>query len=232
MSAPNSNNVGGPRQVTCVTSDKDHIVVDIDVLLVCHTFSKMDISSEVFKKVIAWCKEHKGLPEPVIEKDAFTQAVKWLALTPYEQQFLERSGPIAAIAALVKGKSTAKVRLILRQHCVLITDDITEIYDQSSFLEERLKRDVRIEEPIYWPEAEDRSPPEVLDIPVEVLVTILKKLPRADIERFQLASYTLYTIILDNQKPLRKLSEERGPLRLGLGVPQLINGGGLTDPCL
>ncbi|KAH7698123.1 SKP1 component, partial [Aphelenchoides avenae] len=176
MSAPNAKNIGGPRQVTCEISNKEHVVVDIDVLRVSHTFSKMceelglkeedefpgvfpvrDISSHVFRKIVAWCKAHKGLPEPVIEKDAFTQEVKWLELTSYEQRFL-RCVPVPAlfelitaanylhipslyhcacqaVAALIKGKSPVDVRLILRQRSDLSKEDVKEIVDGNPWLE-------------------------------------------------------------------------------------------------
>ncbi|KAH7702909.1 S-phase kinase-associated protein 1A [Aphelenchoides avenae] len=223
MSAPSANNVGGPRQVTCEISNKEHVVVDIDDLLVSHTFKDMceklgleghdeypgvfpvrDISSHVFMTVIAWCKEHKGLPDPVIEKDAVTQVVKWLDLSPTHhgrqpaRHSVSLPGHCQAIATLMKGKGPGEVRLILRQRSDLSWDDIKEIFDRNPWLEERYERGADVEEPIH--------------IPAEVLVTILEKLPRSDIERFQLVSSQFLDVVLGNQKPLRKLSAERGPL--------------------
>ncbi|KAH7705484.1 cytosolic glycoprotein FP21 [Aphelenchoides avenae] len=160
-----------------------------------------------------------SLSEPVIEKDAVTQEVKWLDLTPYEQQFLNIPAPALleivtaanyldipshyhsacqAIAALIKGKRPGEVRLILRQRNDLVWNDTKEIVHLSPWLDTYYEREANIEEPIH--------------IPAEVLVTILEKLSRADIERFQLVSSQFLDVILDNQNPLRKLSEERGPL--------------------
>ncbi|KAH7702447.1 hypothetical protein AAVH_30398 [Aphelenchoides avenae] len=118
MSTPSGNSVGGTRQVTCETSNMELVAVELEVLRCSHAFSKMyddlgqeernefegvfpvrGISSKVFKKVIAWCKAHKELPEPVIEKDAFTQEVKWLAFTPYERQFLDV--PVPSLLELI-----------------------------------------------------------------------------------------------------------------------------------
>ncbi|KAH7701895.1 S-phase kinase-associated protein 1, partial [Aphelenchoides avenae] len=184
MSAPQANNVGGPRHVTCVISKKELVAVDFDDLLCAHTFSEMcetlglaehdefpgvfpvrGVSSRVFKKVVGWCKEHKGLPEPIIEKDAFTQEVKWLDLTPYERQFLEipvpalfelitaanlldipslYHGACQAVAALIKGKSPVEVRIILRQRCDLSKDDLQEVFDRNPWLEKCHEQRVHI----------------------------------------------------------------------------------------
>lgn len=79
MSSPAANNVAGPRQVVCVTSDQKRVLVDVDVLRLSGTFVKMcrdldfeergsfpgmfpvpTVRARALGKVIAWCKGHKG----------------------------------------------------------------------------------------------------------------------------------------------------------------------------
>ena len=70
-----------PRQVTCETSDQQHVTVELEVLRLSPTFDDMyknlgleegdefpgtfpvkNIKSRVFQKVVDWCKAHKGNP--------------------------------------------------------------------------------------------------------------------------------------------------------------------------
>ncbi|KAH7716662.1 S-phase kinase-associated protein 1 [Aphelenchoides avenae] len=73
-------------KVVCVTSDKQRIAVDVDIMSHSHTFAMMyrnsgmdkknadfpcefpvEAEARVFRKIVEWCKEHKGQPDPVIE---------------------------------------------------------------------------------------------------------------------------------------------------------------------
>ncbi|KAH7695952.1 hypothetical protein AAVH_36983, partial [Aphelenchoides avenae] len=78
MSALSGNSTAGPRLVTCVTSDGQHIAINMDVIRVSHDFERMyrrlglterdnfpgvfpvaNVDSRVFHKVVDWCRRHK-----------------------------------------------------------------------------------------------------------------------------------------------------------------------------
>ncbi|KAH7725774.1 SKR-1 protein [Aphelenchoides avenae] len=148
-------------KVTCETSDHEKIDVEIDVLRLSHTFDTMykdlnidkeenfpgvfpvaNVEARVFKKVIEWCVEHKGQPDPVIEQDPNTRERKWFTFSKYEKKFfdvpveeLEELVMAAnyldikslyyygcqSIAALIKGKSPDEIRALFG-----LEDDLTE----------------------------------------------------------------------------------------------------------
>ena len=161
MSSENSTPSAG-GQVVCVTSDSEKIAVDVDVLRLSHTFDTMyrdlglgesggafegefpvkNVESRVFHKVVEWCENHKGQPDPVVEQDPNTRERKWFTFNEYEKKFLEV--PVEeleelvmaanyldikslyyygcqAIAALIKGKSPDEIRALFG-----IEDDLTE----------------------------------------------------------------------------------------------------------
>ncbi|KAH7718743.1 Protein SKR-1 protein [Aphelenchoides avenae] len=235
-----ASNTTGTRQIPCETADDQLILVEVDVLRLSHTFAEMydklglgqhedfpevfpvkKIESRVFVRVIDWCKEHRGQADPIIKKDAFTQEEKWFEFSDFEQQFL--SVPVhellelieaasflnirslyeygcQAIAALIKGKQPFEVRQILQQAGDLSAEDIDGIFARNPWLGAKAEfRDhvVDIPEPLY--------------IPAELLVTVFQKLPRADIEWFQLVSRYFRDVIVKSSE--HELSEKRGPLR-------------------
>ncbi|KAH7718733.1 SKR-1 protein [Aphelenchoides avenae] len=156
-----SNAAAPARKVTCLTSDNEKIEVDVDVLRLSHTFDTMyrdlgleesgefpgdypvkEIEARVFRKVVEWCTEHKGQPDPVIEQDPNTRERKWFTFSDYEKKSFE--APVEeleelvmaanyldikslyyfgcqSIAALIKGKSPEEIRAL-----VGLEDDLTE----------------------------------------------------------------------------------------------------------
>ncbi|KAH7694882.1 S-phase kinase-associated protein 1 [Aphelenchoides avenae] len=73
-------------KVVCVTSDKKRVTVDVAIMSHSHKFVTMyrnsgmdqknadfpcefpvEAEARVFQKVVEWCKEHKGHPDPVIQ---------------------------------------------------------------------------------------------------------------------------------------------------------------------
>ncbi|KAH7716663.1 hypothetical protein AAVH_15946 [Aphelenchoides avenae] len=73
-------------KVVCVTSDKQRITVDVAIMSHSHTFAMMyrnsgmdkknadfpcefpvEAEARVFRKIVEWCKEHNGHPDPVIQ---------------------------------------------------------------------------------------------------------------------------------------------------------------------
>ncbi|KAH7698001.1 S-phase kinase-associated protein 1A [Aphelenchoides avenae] len=239
MSASNVDNVTGPRQVTCETSDSDQIPVDLDVLRLSRTFKQMcddlgleehdafpgvfpvkTVSTRTFNKVVEWCKEHKGEPKPVIEKDPLTQECKWFTLTEYDKSFF--AVPMSellelvmaanyldipriyhyacqSVAAWIKGKHPRKICEVLQQNCDLHYTQIYEILDDNPWL-------------VWaWPGEFPGAPIQnTIFIPNEVLVTIFEKLPREDLERLQLVSTQFNDVILYSVE----LSEQQGPRRV------------------
>ncbi|KAH7718751.1 Protein SKR-1 protein [Aphelenchoides avenae] len=235
-----ASNTTGTRQIPCKTADNQLILVELDVLRLSHTFAEMydklglgehadfpgvfpvkKIESRVFVRVVDWCKEHKGQADPIIKKDAFTQEEKWFEFSDFEQQFLSVPVPellelIEAasflnirslyeygcqfIAELIQGKQPSEVRQILQQAGDLSAEDIVGIFARNPWLGPKAKfRDHVVDIP------------EHLYIPAELLVTVFQKLPRADLERFQLVSRYFRDVIVKSSE--HELSEKRGPLR-------------------
>ncbi|KAH7710471.1 Suppressor of kinetochore protein 1 [Aphelenchoides avenae] len=175
MSSLSVNNTAGPRQVICETSDMKQIHVEADVLRFSRTFDKMcralglgehdnfpgifrvpTISSRMFRKVIGWCKGHKGQLCPFVRRDPLTQECQWFRVTKYErtffgvpvQELLELVMAASyldinylyeygcqAIAALIKDKSPTDIRHILRQEGDLSPAEYAEIRDANPWLD-------------------------------------------------------------------------------------------------
>ncbi|KAH7707009.1 S-phase kinase-associated protein 1 [Aphelenchoides avenae] len=145
MASVSSNAAAPARKISCLTSDNEKIEVDVDVLRLSHTFDTMyrDLGlEESGEKVVEWCTEHKGQPDPVIEQDPNTRELKWFTLSDYEKAFFEvpvdelEELVMAAnyldikslyyfgcqsIAALIKGKSPDEIRALFG-----LEDDLTE----------------------------------------------------------------------------------------------------------
>ncbi|KAH7700805.1 SKR-1 protein, partial [Aphelenchoides avenae] len=234
MSAAAAPNPATRHWVTCETSDQQQIAVKMEVLRLSHTFDDMckhlgleegpgtfpvqNIEARVFYDVVDWCKKHKGKPDPVVEKDPFTQESKRFKLTKYEQWFLDLPVPellklvlaasyldirglyqygCQAIADLIKGKETLEARHILQQQFDLTRSEVRCTRAQCPWLD--TKADV-------LGEPGDVANP--IHIPPEVLTTIFEKLTRVDLERLQLVSQQFRNIIQHNEElPLRPLHE-------------------------
>ncbi|KAH7704782.1 skp1-related [Aphelenchoides avenae] len=227
-----------PQQVTCETSETQQIAVELEVLRLSHTFDDMfknlgleveggefpgtfpvpNIEARVFMKVVDWCKARKGQPDPVVEKDPFTQGSKRFEFTNYDRTFFDLTASellelvmaakylnirglyhyaCHAIADLIKGKETLEARLILQQQCDLMRREISYTRSHCPWLDPKV--DVL---------GEPGDVPNPIHIPSEVLITIFEKLTRADLERLQLVSQQFRNIILQNDElPLRPLEE-------------------------
>ncbi|KAH7725843.1 S-phase kinase-associated protein 1-like [Aphelenchoides avenae] len=238
MSSSAAPNPATPQQVMCETSDKQQIAVELEVLRLSHTFDDMyknlgldveggefpgtfpvpNIEARVFKKVVDWCKAHKGQPDPVVEKDPFTQESQRLEFTDYARTFFDLPASellelvmaakyldirglyhygCQAIADLIKGMETLEARLILQQQCDLMRREISYTRSHCPWLDP--KADVL---------GEPGDVPNPIHIPSEVLITIFEKLTRADLERLQLVSQQFRNIIMQNEElPLRPLEE-------------------------
>ncbi|KAH7711038.1 SKR-1 protein [Aphelenchoides avenae] len=225
-----------PQQVICETSDQQQIAVELEVLRLSPTFDDMyknlgleeeggefpgtfpvkNIEARVFKKVVDWCKAHKGQPDPVSEKDPFTKECTWFEFTDDDRAFFDMPSPellklvmaanyldirglyqygCQAIAGLIKGKETVEARHVLQQHFDFFRDEVRRIRSQSPWLNP--KADV-VGMPVSNP----------IHIPTEMLTTIFEKLTRADLERLQLVNKRIRNIILHNDElPLHLLDE-------------------------
>ncbi|KAI1705461.1 skp1 family, dimerization domain-containing protein [Ditylenchus destructor] len=141
--------------VACKTLNGDIVHVELDVLRQSNTFkqkydrSKLDaehfifhvkeIKTDVFCKVVDWCRHHVGLAEPIVRVDEKGERI-WFALTEYEKQFFdvpvdELAELLSAgnyldikslylygcqsMAALMKGKSPQELREMLRDSTFL-----------------------------------------------------------------------------------------------------------------
>ncbi|KAH7696058.1 E3 ubiquitin ligase complex SCF subunit sconC [Aphelenchoides avenae] len=171
-----SDNAAAPTaavspKVVCVTSDGEKIPVDIEALRLSHTFDTMyrdlgleehadfpgefqvkNVEARVFNKVVEWCQEHKGQPDPVIEQDPNTRERKWFTFSDYEKKFFEvpveelEELVMAAnyldvkslyyygcqsIAALIKGKSPDEIRALFGLEDDLTGEEKAEIRKQN-----------------------------------------------------------------------------------------------------
>uniref|UniRef100_A0A915DVB8 Skp1-related protein n=1 Tax=Ditylenchus dipsaci TaxID=166011 RepID=A0A915DVB8_9BILA len=105
--------------VTCRTADDKLVVVPSHILSCSKVFSQMcgdldivtkeddqdktpsfpgeffvaNMQHELFLKVIEWCKEHAGLPDPVIEEHHITKERVHFVFTDFEKEFLDVSVP-------------------------------------------------------------------------------------------------------------------------------------------
>uniref|UniRef100_A0A915CWC3 Uncharacterized protein n=1 Tax=Ditylenchus dipsaci TaxID=166011 RepID=A0A915CWC3_9BILA len=62
-------------------------------------FSVKEIKTPVFCKVVEWCRNHVGVPEPVVRVDPNTGERIWFDLTDYERNFFEV--PVDELAELL-----------------------------------------------------------------------------------------------------------------------------------
>uniref|UniRef100_A0A915D576 Skp1-related protein n=1 Tax=Ditylenchus dipsaci TaxID=166011 RepID=A0A915D576_9BILA len=149
----------GPGQVTVKTQDGELFQVELAVISQSKTFSQMyedlnlaegdqfefpipAVTSKVFEKVLQWCKDHVGLPEPVIQEDPATRERIWFKLNDAEKTFynvpMEQIVELLlaanyldikslylygcqTVAALMKNKSPEEVRELFQ-----LEDDMTE----------------------------------------------------------------------------------------------------------
>ncbi|KAH7717356.1 Suppressor of kinetochore protein 1 [Aphelenchoides avenae] len=237
MSASNVNNATAPRQVACMTLDKDEILVDLDVLLLSRMFRKMyddlglaehdtfpgvfpveKVSSRIFKKVIDWCTEHKDDPELVIEKDPVTQECKWFTLTEYDRSFFDV--PMPELLELVTAADFLDIERLLHYACQSVAAcikgksprEICVVLQQDCDVDHAQIRKALVDNPwLEWPGAfPDTLIGNAIFVPNQLLVTIFEKLPREDLERLQLVSTQFNDVIVSSSK----LSELQGPLRV------------------
>ncbi|KAH7697916.1 Protein SKR-1 protein, partial [Aphelenchoides avenae] len=238
MSSAAAPSPATPKQVICETSDQHQISVELEVLRLSHTFDDMyknlgleeeggefpgtfpvkNIEARAFKKVVDWCKAHKGHPDPVVEKDPFTRESIRFEFTDDDRAYFDMPVPellelvmaanyldikslyhygCQAIADLVKGKETLEARHILQQQFDLKRTEVSGTRAECPWLNRKAE---------VVGKAGDVPNP--IQIPSEVLTTIFEKLARADLERLQLVSRQFHNIIFHNEKlPLRPLDE-------------------------
>uniref|UniRef100_A0A915CZC0 Skp1-related protein n=1 Tax=Ditylenchus dipsaci TaxID=166011 RepID=A0A915CZC0_9BILA len=146
-------------QVTVKTQGGELYQVGLAIISQCKTFSQMyedlnlaagdhfefpipAVTSKVFEKVLQWCENHIGAPEPVIQEDPATRERIWFQLTDDEKAFfnvpVEQLGELMAaanyldmkslylfgcqtFAALLKDKTPEQIRELLE-----LKDDMTE----------------------------------------------------------------------------------------------------------
>ncbi|KAH7708523.1 S-phase kinase-associated protein 1 [Aphelenchoides avenae] len=160
------------RKVTCVTSDNEKIEVDVDVLRLSHTFDTMyrdlgleesgefpgdypvkEINARIFRKVVEWCTEHKGQPDPVIDQDLNTRERKWFTLSEYEKAFL--NVPVNELEELVMAANYLDIKSLYHYGCQSIAarikamnpDEIRALFGIEDDFTEEEKAELRKQNP-------------------------------------------------------------------------------------
>ncbi|KAH7718731.1 SKR-1 protein [Aphelenchoides avenae] len=235
MSSAAAPSPATPQQVTCETSNQELITVELEVLRLSHTFDDMyknlgleeeggefpgtfpvkNIEARVFKKVVDWCKAHKGQPDPVVKKDPVTRESIWFEFTDDDRAFFDM--PVQELLELVMAANYLDIRSLYEYGCQAIADLVKgkETLEARHILQQQfdLKRtevsSTRAQCPWLNPKAEvvgkAGDVPNPIHIPSEVLTKIFEKLTRADLERLQLVSQQFRNIILHNDElPTRR----------------------------
>ncbi|KAI1731179.1 skp1 family, dimerization domain-containing protein [Ditylenchus destructor] len=57
-------------------------------------FPLVNVNANVFRKVIEWCEEHYGQPDPELQVDQSTLETIHFVYTPFEEKFLDVSIPV------------------------------------------------------------------------------------------------------------------------------------------
>jgi S-phase kinase-associated protein 1 len=156
-------------KVTCVTvPDGQHFLVDVDVLRLSHTFDAVyrsidldelsdfpqefpvkDVSAPVFRKIIDWCENHKGEPDPVVQRDQLTGERKWFTLTPYEKKFLDV--PVEELEDLIMAANALDIKSLYLYGCQTMAahikgkspEEIRELFGMEDDLTEEEKSEIR-----------------------------------------------------------------------------------------
>ncbi|KAH7725788.1 Protein SKR-2 [Aphelenchoides avenae] len=161
-----------PGKIACVTSDKETIEVDIDVLRLSHLFDTMckdldllgeggfqgtfpvpNVEARVFKKVIEWCVEHKGQADPILEHDPNTRERKWFTFSEFEKKFFDV--PVVELEELVMAANFLDIKSLYYYGCQSISalikgkspDEIRALFGLKDDLTEEEKNEFRKENP-------------------------------------------------------------------------------------
>ncbi|KAI1731291.1 skp1 family, dimerization domain-containing protein [Ditylenchus destructor] len=128
MESEEAGPVSSNQMVVCNTANGDIIHVEIEVMNQSQTFkeavekpdfavfSAQEVKTPVLIKIVDWCRQRIGVPEPVSRVDRRTGERIWFKLTDYEKKFF-RELPNAELIEVLESAKYLQIESLYLYSC-------------------------------------------------------------------------------------------------------------------